>query len=118
MALRALSGILVTRGHRSGSATIHFSDHSVTGTLDRAEKTQEVGPSGRFLSVPCKIVSLREIWVYDRGGRTDFPDRPGFEINDTTINRDYMEIEWRVTGSERSDLEEISYMIIGEVPDR
>jgi hypothetical protein len=41
---------------------------------------------------------------------TDF-----LRIDDTVITQDRLEIEWRATGGSR--IEEISYMIIGEVPD-
>jgi len=33
MAVGVLSGVLVTRDHVPGNATIHFSDHRVTGIL-------------------------------------------------------------------------------------
>ena len=114
MATRVLSGILVTRGHSEGNVTIHFSDHSVSGTLNRAQKTRINGPGGRFRYVPCKMVALREISFRESGdGRTRFPRSYKFEINDTRINRDFMEITWR---GHNGGIEEISYMIIGEVP--
>ncbi len=115
MATRALSGILVTRDHPTGTATIHFSDHSVTGTLDRAHKTRTIGPDGRFTSLPCKMVALREIKFRESGeGRTGFPRSYGFNINDTRLDRDSLEIEWEGVNA---IIEEISYLIIGEVPD-
>lgn len=117
MSVRVLSGILVTRDYPSGNATIHFSDHRVTGTLTKAHQTQELGPTRRFRDVPCKIVSMREIKIQEterpisrQRTETDF-----LRINDTAINRDYLEIEWKGTGGSR--IEEISYMIIGEVAD-
>ena len=115
MATRVLSGILVTRGHSEGNVTIQFSDHTVTGTLDRAQKTQINGPAGRFRRVPCKMVALREISFRESGhGRTSFPRSYKFELNDTRITRDLMEIKWKATNC---NIEEISYLVIGEVPD-
>lgn len=114
MATRVLSGILVTRGHSDGNVTIYFSDHSVTGTLDRAQKTRASGPAGRFGRPPCKMVGLREISFRESGdGRTHFPRSYKFEINDTRITRDFMEIKWK---TRNCSIEEISYMIVGEVP--
>ena len=114
MTTRTLSGILVTRGHSEGNVTIYFSDHSVTGTLDRAQKTRSSGPAGRFTHPPCKMVALREISFRESGdGRTRFPRAYKFEINDTRISRDYMEIKWK---SLNGSIEEISYMVVGDVP--
>ena len=116
MAIRVLSGVLVTRDHASGTATIHFNDHRVTGTLTRADKTQELGPSGRFEHAPCKVVAMREIKIRE-GESLDYRDveTDYLRIDDTVINRDRLEIEWLASGGSR--IEEISYMIIGEVPD-
>lgn len=114
MPIRVLSGILVTRDYSSGNATIHFSDHRVTGTLTQAHKTNEVGPRERFRRTPCKIVSMHEIKIQEteRPINRERTETDFLRIDDTTINQDRMEIEWRCTGG--SLIEEISYMIIGE----
>ncbi|MEN8141903.1 MAG: hypothetical protein ABFR97_11850 [Thermodesulfobacteriota bacterium] len=118
MAMKALSGILVTRGHSEGNVTIHFTDrdeHTVTGTLDRAFHTKTNGGRGRFTDNPCKMVALREISFRESGdGRTGFPRGYKFEINDTRITRDLIEIKWE---AHNCLIEEISYMIIGDTPD-
>jgi hypothetical protein len=117
MAIRVLSGILVTRGHREGNATIHFRDHSVTGTITSAGQKREIGPNRRFIAPPCKVVSLREIKVHetDEAFPTGRSEIDFFRINDTVLDQDKLEIEWEASG--RSKIEEISYLIVGEVQD-
>ena len=117
MSVRVLSGILETRNYASGNATIHFIDHRVTGTLTQASKAQELGIRRRFRDVPCKIVSMREIKMQEteRSISRERTETDYLRINDTVVNRDYLEIEWKGTGGSR--IEEISYMIIGEVAD-
>ena len=116
MTVRALSGILITRGHDTGEVFIHFHDHRVTGSLNSAYHKQEIGPAGTFSKQPCKIVSLRELKVkadmdIPRNADIDF-----FRLNDTLISNDCLKIEWNATGG--SAIEEISYMIIGDVEEQ
>ena len=115
MAIKIMSGILVTRDHPTGTATIHFDEHEVTGTLGRAHKTRTIGPSGSFSSPPCKMVALLEIGFRESGeGRTRFPRSYSFNIDDTRLTEDFLEIRWEGVNGR---IEEISYLIIGEAPD-
>ncbi len=115
MAIKILSGIAVTRRLSSGNVIINLNDHSVSGDLrtDEVGQRQTLG-SGRFRETPCKIVSLREIKVHE----TDVPFPTGgsevdfFRIDDTEINRDRLQINWKGTGNSR--IEEISYLVIGD----
>jgi hypothetical protein len=61
------------------------------------------------------MVAFREFSFRESGkGRTRFPRAYKCEINDTTITRDHIEIEWR---SNNTEIREISFLIIGDVPD-
>lgn len=115
IAIRVLSGILDTRGHNEGSVRIDFNPHGITGTLDRIGQKHEIGPSHRFTEKPCKITALRQIDVAisHPGGPhiRDIPEHERFKINSIDINRDYWEITWS------GHIEEISYMVVGNVPD-
>ena len=113
MALRVLSGILITKGHQYGESIIHLRDHKVTGTVTRVVKKQEVGPPGDFKSPPCRIVSLREIKVKADMDFQGAADIDFFRLNDSVVSNEYLKIEWNATGG--SEIQEISYLIIGEV---
>jgi len=105
MALKVLSGILITRGHNSGNADIKFSDHTVTGnnfTLNDRQQL-EFGPNTPFGDTPCKIVAMRELNVKD--GST-------LRINDSAIDKNHLEITWN-SSDDGSEIQEISYMVVG-----
>jgi hypothetical protein len=123
MGVRVLSGTLVTRDAARGVAVIEFRDNSLAGgttpgvRLDKAYTAGDAMPgSGRFQRVPAHMVSIRELKIVEtEWGRIS---REGQEIEllriDTgTIDRSTMEIRW--SGSSGSRIEEISYMIIGDV---
>lgn len=57
---------------------------------------------------------MREFMIRETERPLRTPDeRDSLQINDTRIDLDCLEIEWRATGGSRID--EISYMVIGEV---
>lgn len=119
MNMRVLSGILVTRGHRSGSVRINFIDHSVTGTLDRAHKKSTLGRNVRFHQVPAKMVAVREFTFRVNDASRTFPPFYEFRINDGRITKDYLDISWECLSAPLEnvpEIEEISYMIIGILP--
>ena len=112
MALRVLSGLLNIRstGPKSGSVRIGFNPHVRTqGTIGVVERAT-IGPAGRFVAVPAKIIALRQITAL---GLEPMPDYK-FRLADT-ISRDSIRIRWSGVGP--AFTEEVSYMIIGEVPD-
>jgi hypothetical protein len=112
MALRVLSGLVNIRssGPKSGSVRIGFNPHQRTqGTVGVVERAT-VGPAGRFVAVPAKIIALRQITLLGIGPMPDYK----FRLADT-ISRDSIRIRWSGVGPAFS--EEVSYMIIGEVPD-
>ena len=111
-----LSGILVTRDFREGNVRIFFLTHRIAGTLTTAKNKQAIGPSGSFTFPPCKIVSLRGIYLRTSEGSDYSSEQDSVQIDDTSITADYLDIEWRSTGNLWID--EISYLIIGEVPER
>ena len=122
MAMRVLSGVLVTReSPRGGAATIRFMPHALgrrsdgSSSVGELAKTIEQGPERRFNDKPCRMVALREIKAADETARGGFYARQHAFRIDTTGTRDALTITWDVTGD--TAIEEISYMVIGEVPD-
>ena len=114
MTLKIMSGI-VSPLKQNGYVEIMFSDHSATHSSDvNTIEKKTVGPSGNFIHVPTKIVSLRQIKVETVtapvvGGPSSTVK---FKIGDS-INKQRLRITWSAGGS--SKIEEISYMVIGEV---
>lgn len=111
MPLRILTGVIMV-SKREGSATISFNPHTVTGEASGAE-LRASGADGNFAELPGKVVSLRQIRVSDKntywgGSQTDM-----FTINDDAITRHNLVVRWSSSGG--SQIEEISYMIVGEV---
>jgi hypothetical protein len=104
MALKILSGVLETNLCPEGLSLA---------------RTRMIG-SGRYRDIPCKMVALREIQmhVFHEGGPhiRDVIESDSFRISDVSMDEHYMTIKWESTGG--SKIVEISYMVIGEVPDR
>ena len=94
---------------------VMFDDHSIQhGSDGNVVEKKTIGPDGNFEKVPAKIVSLRQIKVMVAvapvvGGPSTTET---FKIGDH-INKQYLKITW--SASEISTIEEISYMVIGEV---
>ena len=111
MALRILTGIVnITKdGPKSGVVRIGFNPHvRISGDASLAER-KTIGPAGRFVAAPAKHVALRQITFFDLDS-----DKNRFSVGDE-IDRDVLRITWNGTGASFS--EEISYLVIGEVPD-
>ena len=134
MALRVLSGVVATSNWHEGNFTVNLTRHEVTGDV-RITRRQSVGPDGVFNGTPGYIAVPREFKIIES---PDFKDHPGdedhglfdrvddpvetdlFEVN-STVTEDTLNIRWRTlaTGdpkqATRSQLREISYMVVGEV---
>lgn len=110
--LRILSGILRPR-RTPGNATIHFVPHEVTGDADGIELVT-IGEAGDFNEPPGRIVSLRFFTVrdrnLDRGPKGIITENVQVEDNPPSTRR--MVVRWSATNG--AEIQEISYMIIGE----
>ena len=109
-----MSGI-VFPSKQSGYVEIMFDDHSIQhgSDADVAEK-KTLGPEGDYKKTPTKIVSLRQIKMQTTtapvvGGPTAAVK---FKVGDY-INKKRLKVTWSASGP--SEIEEISYMVIGEV---
>lgn len=126
MAYRGISGIVRTPEDQvsEGSVTIRFA----TADLAPGTKTQfddvAVFGSGRFLSKPCKMVSLRRIGIQDSDAPDGFPvsyDRTHMDTIDlsdefiTDGNEFYgLKISWKASPAGLTVIREISVFVIGE----
>jgi len=137
MALKVLSGILVLSDTVSGTATVNFTRHRLSGDVHiNSSKRHGMGPEGPFNNDPAYIAVPREFMVVESA---DFKDHPGNEdhgiwdriddpgeterfILNTAVSSDQLEIRWNVrsTGDPKnkpvsqSRILEISYMVVGE----
>ena len=109
-----MSGIVLP-SKQSGSVEIMFDDHTTQNSYNaNTIEKKTVGPTGNFIKVPTKIVSLRQIKVQTIvapvvGGPSSLEK---FKIGDY-INKQRLKITW--SAGKHSTIEEISYMVIGEV---
>ncbi len=112
MATRVVSGIIFPGTALVGDneVTISFNPHERTSGTANVSERREVGPDGGFTSTPCKAVSLRQIEV--KGN--PFQDDAGFIVDDD-ISPDTLTVRWR--HKKEGFISEITYMVIGEVPD-
>ncbi len=114
MTLKIMSGI-VSPKKRSGYVEVMFDDHAIHHSSDaNTIEKKTIGPAGNFIRVPTKIVSLRQIKVQTTtapvvGGSSAATK---FKIGDS-INKQRLKIIW--SADNPSKIEEISYMVIGEV---
>lgn len=119
MNFKTLSGIIVTRDHDEGRIRINLDDNTLEDAPDGVSigKTHRVG-SGRYSRTPCAMVALREIKIhhhqYPGPHIRDIIENDYLVIDDVSISASSMEIKWESKGS--SKIEEISYMVMGEVP--
>jgi len=113
MTLKIMSGIVLP-SKTSGYVKIMFDDHSIQHDSDgNAIEKKTLGPEGNFKKVPTKIVSLRQIKVQVVtspvvGGPSGSVK---YKIGDS-INKERLKITW---SAGLGKIEEISYMVIGEV---
>ena len=112
MAMRALSGVIFTRGVRTGTVIIRF--HPYGATIEGpavVDEMADVGPHGEFRTTPCKHVAIRQLTQLAR------PSPHGSSVTfaiDDEIARDRLTIEWRTEG-DTGFMSEISYLVIGDV---
>ena len=99
MALRILTGVLMT-DEPAGEAVVRFNPHDVEGQA-RGVGLAAVGPEGDFRTPPARLVALREVSVDARGNA---------RIDEKQTSEAMVKIAW-------SGVNEISYLVIGEVAD-
>ncbi len=109
-----MSGIVLPL-KQSGSVEIMFDDHTTQNSYNaNTVEKKTVGPAGNFKKVPSKIVALRQIKVKTIvspvvGGPSS---THRLKIGDY-VNKQRLKITW--SADEPSKIEEISYMVIGDV---
>lgn len=129
MAMRVLSGLIVptANSRHSGTATIDFQPHTVSGDVVQPPNHHKegVGPNRPFTSEPCKILALREIRFRDTdtasfGGSSSHTEL--WDINDNFLPNNTEEtrktglvVSWEARRD--AEVHEIAYMIVGEVAD-
>ncbi len=124
MKVRILSGTLVTRDAPTGTAVIEFRNNVLAGghtpgvSLAKAYTAGDDMPaSGAFLDEPAHMVSIRELKIVEtewtRGSSHEGKEIENLRIDTGRISRTTLEIRWSSSGG--SLIEEISYMIIGNV---
>ena len=94
---------------------IMFNDHTTQNSYNANTKEKKtVGPAGNFKKVPTKIVALRQIKVkpvvHPVVGGPGYTQK--FKIGDY-CDEQRLKITWSVDSP--SKIQEISYMVIGEV---
>lgn len=99
MAIRILTGVLMT-DEPEGEAVVMFNPHDVEGQA-RGVALAAVGPEGDFLAPPARLVALREVSVDAQGHA---------RIDEKQTSEAMVKISWR-------GVNEISYLVIGEVAD-
>jgi hypothetical protein len=99
MALRILSGILMTRASE-GRATLGFEPHEASGDAWLV-LPRELGPPGPFRTEPVTFFAQRELCP-ESGASA--------KIDEHSLSPRLVEVGWR-------GLREISYLVIGEVAD-
>src|SRR5262245_21374181 len=121
MALRILSGFVNignNPGPKNGRVAIRFSDHQLIDGDATIIERRTIGPAGRFIATPAKHVALRQITAFSGtsgGPLSEAMPTYTFKVDDE-ITRDDLVISWSGTGPAFS--EDISYLVIGEVPER
>ena len=101
MAIKILSGILVTLDHRDGRVRIDLDTNTVVD-----------GPAGLTAQKTRRIGFGRYDGTQHRGShaREDIVENDYLKIDDVAIDERNMEIKWEGTGGSR--IEEISYNVL------
>ena len=124
MKVRVLSGTLVTRDAPEGTAVVEFRTNTLAGghspgvRLDKAYTAGDHMPdSGAFLEIPAHMVSIRELKIVETewiaGTWHEGHEVELLRIDTGRISTTTLEIRWSSSGG--SLIEEISYMVIGNV---
>ena len=124
MAVRVLSGIIVC-GAPVSFVRIGFNPHQVLETDPNSSATtvserRAIGPARDFVSTPAKHVALRQLVFQTRGGGGQSVHEE-LVVNDA-ISATELRVSWNAAVDLNTDFSqivpvEISYMVIGEVPD-
>jgi len=115
MALRILSGVLVTHGgfRTRGTAVVDFRDHDVGGNAE-GHHLKDTKSGSMFTTTPGRIVAMREFMVHDRRKYSqDHSAEDWFRIHDNIEGTQRLEISWECESD--AEIKEISYLIVGEV---
>lgn len=99
MAIRILTGVLMT-DEAVGEAVVTFNPHDVEGQA-RGVGLAAIGPERDFLDAPARLVALREVSVNAQGRAS---------IDEKQTSEAMVRISWY-------GVNEISYLVIGEVAD-
>ena len=116
MPLRIISGMIKVPqgGVSAGRFNISFFPFQMTSASSTGmelRKKREIGPDGRYIKKPASIVTARQF------GIVPIHNTQTLNINDD-ITRDGMTVDWvSKTNRARIDLEEVTFLIIGEVPE-
>lgn len=119
MKTKILSGVLITRDHYRAQAKIDLDDNSlVEAPFGVRIAGHVIIGRGRYVHRPCTMMALREvnIRITHAPGVKPFDkiEMDRLKIDTVSLDERYMEIAWEASGGSR--IEEISYMVIGEVP--
>jgi len=124
MAIRILSGIIIC-GAPVSFVRIGFNPHQVLEVDPNSSATtvlerRAIGPARNFVSAPAKHVALRQLVFQTRGGGGQSV-RQELVVNDT-ISATELRVSWNAAVNLNADFSriipvEISYMVIGDVPD-
>lgn len=126
MGLRGISGVIVPKkGHRSkGSAIIRLEFADLAPGADGAFAEVAHFGSGKFMTEPCKMISLRRVSIQDSDKPDGFPvsfDRTHLDTLNLDDNYDIengefsrLRIRWKASPNEGVEIREISVFIIGE----
>jgi hypothetical protein len=127
MSLKVMSGVLVVNkaARTGGNATISFIDNTVTGDAVLYHRAL-IGTNALFRQTPCHIVAVRQFTMHESAERPKGLSNAVDPITqreqdsiiiDHNVNTQRLHLTWRSTdstGESPSDLEEISYLVIGE----
>jgi hypothetical protein len=116
MPLKILSGVIMLHdAPKTGEITISFDPHErVSGSTNAdVKERKQIGSDGRFTAAPAKHVAVRQVAFSVQDPPFGSVPFTKFRINDD-ISRDNLVVKWE--GVEIAFFEEISYMVIGEVP--
>lgn len=111
MALRILTGIIEPK-LQNGLVYVYFNPHKVVGGTDgKGVELKTIGANGNFRNKPGKTVSLRQIEIAQSASPP--VANPKVRLHDTGLSKNRVTIKWSCSG--HSFIEEISYLIVGEV---
>lgn len=111
MNLRILSGILIPK-LANGVAVISLNPFGVTGDAEVSE-AKTLGVASEYRGFPTKILSLRKFTISDKNTFLGGSEKDLFHFDDHFANNNTLVVKWTSSGG--SLINEIAFMIIGEV---